>query len=407
MTLPSNNRVRLLALIPARGGSKGIPRKNLRLLCGKPLVAYSIEAARQTPGIERVVVSTDDAEIADVSRRYGAEVVWRPAEISGDSASSEAALLHALDELRDAEGYEPDLVVFLQATSPLRRVDDVRKAIDTLASEGADSLFSACPVEGFVWRAGKTDLVPLNYDPAHRPRRQELQEEVLEENGSIYVFKPWVLRTYGSRLGGRIAVYRMSRLHSFQVDEPADLELVERLLALRRPAAPQVDLACIRLLVLDFDGVLTDNRVLVNEEGLEAVLCDRADSLGIARLRAAGLEVAVISTEANSVVRARCAKLGIQCTDGCHDKLQALQRMAAARSLQPRNIAYLGNDVNDADCMRWVGVPIAVADAAPAVWPLAKLVTSRPGGRGAVREVSEWLLAARGQAPEHSTREVR
>jgi len=116
----------ILALIPARGGSKGIPHKNIRLLNGKPLIAYTIEQAQQTPAITRVVVSTDDAEIAGVAQKYGAEVVWRPAGLSGDTATSESALLHALDHLRDTEGYEPDLVVFLQATSPPPRYRRVR-----------------------------------------------------------------------------------------------------------------------------------------------------------------------------------------------------------------------------------------------------------------------------------------
>ena len=126
----------VLAIIPARGGSKGIPRKNVRPLLGRPLLAHSIEHARQAPSVTRVVVSTDDAEIAAVARRFGAEVVDRPAEISGDAASSESALLHVLDHLRDAEGYEPDLVVFLQATSPLRRPGDVQGAIETLDARG-------------------------------------------------------------------------------------------------------------------------------------------------------------------------------------------------------------------------------------------------------------------------------
>ena len=117
--------MRSVAIIPARGGSRGIPRKNLRVIAGKPLLAYTIEHALATPSIDRVVVSTDDVEIGTVAARHGAEVIWRPAEISGDRASSEAALLHALDELAARDDYRPDLVVMLQATSPLRRPDDV------------------------------------------------------------------------------------------------------------------------------------------------------------------------------------------------------------------------------------------------------------------------------------------
>ena len=224
--------MKIIAVIPARGGSKGVPRKNIRLLAGKPLIAYTIEQALGARSVTRTIVSTDDDEIVAVSKEYGAEVVKRPAELATDTATSEAALIHALNYLRDTEGYEPDLVVFLQATSPLRQPDDIDNAIEILQREQADSLFSACLVEGFVWRSTLGTLVPLNYAPDTRPRRQELDEEILEENGSIYVFKPWVLRKYNSRLGGKIATYQMSRLYSFQMDVPEDIVIVERLLAL-------------------------------------------------------------------------------------------------------------------------------------------------------------------------------
>ena len=382
----------ILCIIPARGGSKGIPRKNVQLLGGKPLLAYSIECARGTPSISRVVVSTDDSEIAAVAKEYGAEVIWRPAEISGDTASSESALIHVLDYLRDTEGYEPDLVVFLQATSPLRKPDDIQNAIEKLQREGADSLFSACPLHGFVWRKEGGRFVSLNYDYRRRPRRQDAPEDLIE-NGSIYIFKPWVLRKFNNRLGGKITVYYMDVLDSFQIDEPADLELVEKLLAIRRVGQMAPRFAAVRLLALDFDGVMTDNRVLVNQDGIEAVWCHRADGWGIARMKEVGVEVIVLSTEKNPVVVARCRKLGITCIQGCHDKLAVLKEIVEKRSLKPEQVAYVGNDVNDIDCMQWVGVPIAVADAVPEVRAISCFVTARKGGEGAVREVCELIFS--------------
>ncbi len=386
---------RVLALIPARGGSKGIPRKNLATLAGQPLLVHTLEQARATPEIDRVVVTTDDEEIARRAAEWGAEVVHRPAELASDSASSESALVHALDALRQTHGYEPDLVVFLQATSPLRRDGDVSRAIATLDEHAADSLFSASPVHGFVWRRHGGRLEALTYDPGERPRRQDIGEDLLE-NGSIYIFKPRVLERHGNRLGGKIAVYLMDPLDSFQVDEPGDLELFERLLELRptpRPAVP--DLSSVRLLVLDFDGVLTDNRVIVHQDGTESVRCDRGDGLGIERLRRdGGIEAVVLSKEKNPVVAARCRKLSLKCFQGYDDKLPRLARIAAERGLEPPEIAYVGNDVNDLEAMAWCGVSIAVADAVAEARAAADLVTRRPGGRGAVREVCDLLLAA-------------
>ncbi len=228
------NNESILALIPARGGSKGIPGKNLRKLAGKPLLAHSIEQAQQASAVTRVAVSTDDGSIAEVAGRFGAEVIRRPAEISGDEATSESALIHALDHLEGEEGYVPDLVLFLQATSPLRRSDDIPRAIETLRAEGADSLFSACAVHGFLWRRNSAGLASVSYDFRRRQRRQDIGEDLLE-NGSIYLFKPWVLRRHGNRLGGKISIHRMDPLFSFQVDEPGDLQLMERLLALDDP----------------------------------------------------------------------------------------------------------------------------------------------------------------------------
>ena len=206
----------------------------------------------------------------------------------------------------------------------------------------------------------------------------------------------------------------MPALNSFQIDEPADLELIEHLMAYRNAEQkaksgkqkveigeqkPGVQLSVvsgqlsrIKLLALDFDGVMTDNRVLVREDGSEAVWCNRSDGLGIERLRQSGIEVVVLSKEKNPVVAARCRKLGIECIQGCDDKLSELKQKAESRKLKGDEIAYVGNDVNDLECMKWVGCAIAVGDAMPEVRSVAKWATSKPGGRGAVREVCDLLL---------------
>lgn len=217
----------VLTIIPARGGSKGIPRKNIRLVADKPLLAHSIEHARMTHAVTRTVVSTDDAEIAEVAQSYGAEVVVRPMELSGDTASSESALVHVLETLHNDEGYTPDLVVFLQATSPVRKPTDIAHALDTLLEQQADSLVSVIAHHRFVWRKDTDGAgLPMNYDPRHRPRRQDLIPEYAE-NGSIYVFKPSVLQHYHSRLGGKIALYEMDYWAGFDIDTEEDLALCD------------------------------------------------------------------------------------------------------------------------------------------------------------------------------------
>jgi YrbI family 3-deoxy-D-manno-octulosonate 8-phosphate phosphatase len=277
----------------------------------------------------------------------------------------------------------------------MRGENDVEEAIATLRRERADSLFSAREIHGFAWRRAPGVLAPVNYDPLHRPMRQDITESIFEENGSIYVFRPEVLRTHGSRLGGRIAVYLQDALESLQVDEPGDLETIGMLMAARGSQPNDTELARIRLLVLDFDGVMTDNRVLVSQDGTESVVCHRGDGWGLKRLREAGVEVLVLSTETNPVVAARCRKLGIACIHSSDDKEASLREVARERGLAPEEVAYVGNDGNDAGCLRWAGLPIVVADGAAEVHPLARRLTRLPGGAGAVREVADWILAAR------------
>lgn len=389
----------VVAIIPARGGSKGILRKNLLQLGGHPLLAWSICAARKARHVTRVIVSTDDEEIAEVSRRYGADVVMRPAEISGDKASSEAALLHVLEQLAQQEEH-PELLVFLQATSPIRQGRDVDGAIEQLLSEQADSCFSACS-EHFTGRWQRNvdgSVEPVNFQPGMRPMRQDYPTQYLE-NGSIYVLRSDVLRTHRSRMGGRITVYPMNAVQSLQLDELQDVPLIEACMgamSMREPWPCAVDrLRQAKLLVFDFDGVFTDNRVYVSSSGEESVCCSRADSLGLDYLRKAGLAMLVLSTETNTVVAQRCRKLGLECLSGQGDKLGALHAILAEREVQWEQVAYMGNDLNDLDCLRQVGVSIAPCDAHPQVRRIVDLLTESQGGHGAIRQVADWYLGGR------------
>jgi YrbI family 3-deoxy-D-manno-octulosonate 8-phosphate phosphatase len=375
-----------------------MPRKNLAQVGGKPLVVHSILAARAVPEITRVVVSTDDPEIGEVSQAWGATVVPRPPELSGDTATSESALLHVLDSLNSQGHADPELVVFLQATSPLRDPSDIRGCIGELERASADSLFSATSIEGFVWKGERGLIAPVSYDPRARKMRQQLNERYFEENGSIYVFKPWILRAQNSRLGGSIAFYGMPWPKSLQIDRPEDLQLAQRLYQ-HMDSREFSGFARLKLLVLDFDGVMTNNRVWVLESGLEAVVCNRSDGLGVDRAKSAGLEMIVVSTERNPVVARRCEKLGLPFVQGVADKLAALKQIVAQRGISQAEVGFVGNDVNDISSLCWVGFPIAVADALPDVRGVARYVTKACGGEGAVREVIEWILAAPSAAP--------
>jgi len=226
-----------VAVIPARGGSKQVPRKNVRPLAGIPLIAHTIGHAKQSASIGRVIVSTDDDEIASVSKSAGAEVLARPKELASDTATSESVLVHALNWLRSGGKAAPDLVAFLQCTSPVRKKDDIDRAIQSLSREGADSLLSVCRSHSFLWRPTPKGAEAINYDPSNRKRRQDLPPEFVE-NGSLYIFKPWVLDKLNCRLGGKIAMFEMDYWSSFQIDSAEDFELCEWILQ-RQSSGPR------------------------------------------------------------------------------------------------------------------------------------------------------------------------
>lgn len=224
-----------LSVIPARGGSKGVPGKNLRPLGGRPLLAWSIEHALAAGDRCRVVVSTDDPAIADVARRAGAEVPFlRDRVLATDEAPTEPVLLDTLDRLQ-AEGYEPRAVVLLQPTSPVRTPDTVARALDQFEADGADSLVGVVEASPFLWQTSPAGARPL-YDAARRPRRQELGpgDRIYAETGSLYVTATDALRRAGNRVAGRVSLFVMSALEAVDVDTELDLLEAAAMLDLMR-----------------------------------------------------------------------------------------------------------------------------------------------------------------------------
>ncbi|MCQ9074149.1 acylneuraminate cytidylyltransferase family protein [Vibrio harveyi] len=219
----------VIAIIPARGGSKGVPKKNIKELNNKPLIAYTIEQASNTKNIDHVVVSTDCNEIADISREYGAEVIMRPQEISGDLASSEDALIHCVKEFHK-RGESVSHVVFLQCTSPIRKPSDISECLELVLSNSYDSALSVVENHKFLWRVNANGIAePVNYDPQHRKMRQEISE--FQENGSIYVMKTSDLLKTKCRLNGNVGVHIMDEETGYEIDTPVDFEIIKKLMS--------------------------------------------------------------------------------------------------------------------------------------------------------------------------------
>lgn len=215
---------RIVAIIPARGGSRGLPKKNLVDFCGRPLVAWSIAQARASRRISETYVTSDSPEILAVAEQHGAVPIARPASLAGDAEPTESAWRHALDVI-EAQGPPVDLVAGLQPTSPVREASDLDAAIAQLEADGCDSLLSCTELaDYFIWAAGPAGPESVNYDYHHRRPRQQIDTRFLE-NGSFYLFRPAILRGAQNRLGGRIGLYVMPKYKSFQIDDAADLAL--------------------------------------------------------------------------------------------------------------------------------------------------------------------------------------
>lgn len=383
----SEARVNTIAIIPARGGSKGIPRKNLISLCGKPLIAWTIEAALAASTIDAVYVSTDADDIMEAAIQYGAQGIWRPAEISGDCARSEDAILHALEVIGT-----PDITVMLQCTSPLVTADDIDQTVALAQSDYADCAFTVAPFHRFVWNA---DADGINHDHHHRARRQDAQPQYIE-TGAVYAMRTRGFQKQQHRFFGRRSMHVVPVDRAIEIDDWHDLIIAEALLR-DRQRVQQVRFKP-DAIVFDFDGVLTDNRVSIHEDSTEVVACNRSDGHAIAHLRANGIRVLVLSGEENPVVRTRCEKLGVECIQGVYDKLDILERWAAICGVPLDRTAYVGNDANDIHAMQAVGMSFAVADAWPDVKRIATHVLSRNGGAGIARELLDWI-----EVPERVT----
>jgi len=222
--------IKIVAIILARGGSKGIPGKNIVEFCGKPLLVWTIEQLQRTKGIHSIWVSSDSKEILSISKAKGVEVIHRPAEISGDSATSESGWLHALEIIEDNAG-KVDIVVAPQATSPLRESQDVERGLDDFQKHNYDSMFSCSVAEDLFFWKKMTDgtLCSVNYDYKNRSRRQDIPKQYIE-NGSFYIFKPEVLRQYNNRLGGKIGMTQMEFWKMFEIDSMEDFKICELLM---------------------------------------------------------------------------------------------------------------------------------------------------------------------------------
>jgi YrbI family 3-deoxy-D-manno-octulosonate 8-phosphate phosphatase len=404
------NMTEILALIPARGGSKGIPRKNIRTFAGYPLIAWSIAAALQAKSISRVIVSTDDEEIAAVARECGAEVPFmRPKELAQDRSTDLPVFQHALKWLEDIEAYKPGIVVQLRPTSPIRPVKCVDSAVRILVEHSeADCVRGVVPAAQNpykMWRFNgyEKPMAPLleveGITESYNAPRQILPPAYWQ-TGHIDAIRTTTITRKHSLTGSVIYPLVIDSRYTVDIDTLADWEKYEALvysglemvMPNQKPRRSLPDR--IELIICDFDGVLTDNRVWTDQDGREMVAAFRSDSIHIGELRERGTDVMILSSEVNTAVAARAKKMGIQAIQGIglKDKGRAMLQLLEQKNVKAENVIYVGNDLNDLPCFEIAGWSVAVADAYPEVIRAADHVLSKPGGHGALRELCDLIL---------------
>ena len=397
----------VLAIVPARRGSKSVPRKNIRSFGGHPLLAYSIAAGLQAYRVNRVIVSTDDQGFAELAREYGAEVPFlRPAALAADDTPDLPVFRHVLQTLEETEDYRPDFVVQLRPTSPLRPPDCVDRAIKLLLdNHQADSVRGVVASGQNPYKMWEMDaagkLQPLIKSELSEPYNMPRQDlpTTYWQTGHVDVTRLETIVEKSSMSGDVILGLTLDPAYTVDIDSEQDWLAAENVLnTLERPIvwpgkARRKMPDDVKLLVLDFDGTLTDDRVWVDADGNETVAAHRGDGWGIARLKERGVRIHILSTETHPVVEARARKLEVPVTQGEKDKASILGKLLTSEGVAGEHAVYVGNDVNDLPCFPLVGFAAAVADAHPEVKREADIVLTKPGGRGAVRELCDQIMA--------------
>lgn len=375
-----------VAFIPVRGGSKSIPLKNIKEINGKPLVYWVVKAASECADIDVIYVATDSDLIKNTVEKFGLEkvqVIGRSAESACDTASTESAMLEF------AEKYEFDNIVLIQATSPMLRGGDLDGGFRLFEKEGCDSVLSVVRQYRFIWGTDENGIAsPTNYDVFNRPRRQDF-DGYLMENGAFYITSREDLLRTRNRISGNIMAYEMDEKTAFEIDEPADWLIIENLM--KRDTEKKCPK--IKMLLTDCDGCLTDGGMYYSEKGDELKKFSTRDGMAFGMMREKGIITGIVTGENVDLNRRRAEKLRLdELHAGIHDKLSVVKEIAEKYGVSLDEIAYVGDDVNDLETLKAVGLSCCPKDAVEAVRNAVDYVSEAEGGRGVIRDVADKFI---------------
>ena len=367
-----------IGIIPARGGSKGIPRKNIKQILGFPLIYWSIEAAKESIYLDDFYVSTEDEEIARIAEKYGAKVLLRPSELAKDETTTISVLNDIVKHIKC------DNIVVLQPTSPIRNFNTIDDCIKQYKSGNYDTLAT-----GYYSKI-------IEYGTHQNIRRQDING-FFYDDGNIYIINSNLIKDkkwYGERVFKKINEKELN----YEIDDLTDLKIVsnlleERLIQGKQPSSFHKKLSNIKLLAMDVDGILTDAGMYYSEKGDELKKFNTIDGKGIELIRNIGVKTAIITSENTKIVERRAKKLKIDFLyQGIDRKDVIIKEIAKKQNINLNQIAYIGDDLNDISALKIVGFPITVKNARKENKSHAKLIVPICGGDGCVRYVCDLIV---------------
>ena len=381
----------IIAFIPARGGSKSIPNKNIKLFCGKPLIFWNLKEL-QDSCVDEIVVATDSVKIKKVVNSFSfskVKVYERLSENANDDSSTESVMLEYINH---AKLHDNDTLMLVQITSPYSQTIDFDKGLDVFRNY--DSVLSCCVSKKFIWdKKG----ISLNYDFNNRPRRQD-NEGSLIENGAFYISSVKDVTNSKNRISGHIGIYQMPEYTFTELDEPLDWIIAENIMREFVLADDLKDYSDIKIFISDVDGVLTDGFKYYNENLEESVKFSTHDGYAFKLLKDRGLLTGIVTSETKKIKSVRFEKLkSLKTLDyfyqGVNDKLSVVKGLCSELNIDISNVAYIGDDVNCLNLLENVGLAACPANAVDAVKNIKNIIVlNKNGGEGVFREFVDLFI---------------
>jgi YrbI family 3-deoxy-D-manno-octulosonate 8-phosphate phosphatase len=388
-----------IAIIPARGGSKGIPNKNLQSIAGQSLISRTISSAIKASTIDLIFVSSDCKNILLEASLCGAIPIMRPSHLSTDTASTDPVLEHALDYI-DTQGIQVNVAVLLQCTSVFTQSIEIDAVVNALLSsdDAFDAAFAASEFHSFIWsyNASTGRFRGINHDSSQpRIRRQDIDEIQLRELGSVYAFYRNAFKLHPTRFCSSPLPVKVNSLNEYlEIDSIQDLLVARRIYSLLDTiSTPPISFKAINTLVMDFDGVFTNNKSITYFDGEEVVYCSKLDSQGISLLLNLGINILVLTSEMHDSVKRRLEKLKLDYIQTPYNKGIALHKYMAECGLSRQSVCYVGNDVNDNTVLKLVGILACPSDASTRTRAISHYVSAYSGGNGCIRDICDKIIA--------------